>query len=50
MPMPTLVSKNKQADAKDGFRLGLFEDFGIPFEGQDADVDDVVHNIPKVEF
>ena len=29
--------------AKEGFRLGLFGDFGIPFEGKDADLDDVVH-------
>ena len=30
-------------DAKDGFRLGLLEDFGIPFEGKDPAKDDVVH-------
>lgn len=31
------------AEAKEGFRLGLLEDFGLPFEGEDAVVDDVVH-------
>lgn len=30
-------------DAKDGFRLGLLEDFGIPFEGKNAKIEDVVH-------
>jgi len=30
-------------DAADGFRLGLFEDFDIPFEGKDTTLDDVVH-------
>ena len=30
-------------DATEGFRLGLLEDFGIPFEGDDAALDDVVH-------
>ena len=30
-------------EAKDGFRLGLLEDFGLPFEGKDAETDDVVH-------
>ena len=29
--------------AKDGFRLGLLEDFGLPFEGEDATLDDVLH-------
>ena len=29
--------------ATDGFRLGLLEDFGLPFEGNDAETDDVVH-------
>jgi hypothetical protein len=29
--------------AKDGFRLGLLEDFGIPNEAPDADLDDIVH-------
>ena len=30
-------------EAKDGFRLGFLEDFGLPFEGEDADLDDVIH-------
>jgi len=29
--------------ATDGFRLGLLSDFGIPFEGEDPELDDVVH-------
>lgn len=29
--------------AKDGFRLGLLEDFGLPFEGEDPKLDDVLH-------
>ncbi len=32
-----------EPEAKDGFRLGLLEDFGIPFEGEDASLDDVIH-------
>ena len=30
-------------EAKDGFRLGLLEDFGIAFEGKNAKIEDVVH-------
>ena len=30
-------------ETKTGFRLGLLEDFGLPFEGKDAFWDDVVH-------
>ena len=30
-------------DAKDGFRLGLLEHFGLPFEGEDTRLDDVIH-------
>ena len=29
--------------AKDGFRLGLLEDFFLPCEAPDADLDDIVH-------
>ena len=36
-------------DAKDGFRLGLLEDFGLPFEGDDAQLDDVIHVDTTVE-
>lgn len=30
-------------EATQGFRLGLLSDFGIPFEGEDPELDDVVH-------
>jgi len=30
-------------EAKDGFRLGLLENFGLPSEAQDPLLDDVVH-------
>jgi len=30
-------------DAKDGFRLGLLEDFGLPNEAPDPKLDDIVH-------
>ena len=30
-------------DATDGLRLGLLEDFNLPFEGEDAALDDVIH-------
>jgi len=30
-------------EAKDGFRLGLLEDFSLPFEGEDTFLDDVIH-------
>ena len=30
-------------EAKDGFRLGLLENFGLPNEAQDPVLDDVVH-------
>jgi len=30
-------------DARTGFRLGLLEDFDLPFEGQDPHLDDVIH-------
>ena len=36
-------------DAKEGFRLGLLEDFGLPFEGEDAQLDDVIHVDTTVE-
>ena len=32
-----------EPEAKDGFRLGLLEDFGLTFEGDDERLDDVVH-------
>ena len=30
-------------NATEGFRLGLLEDFGLPFEGEDPVLDDVLH-------
>ena len=30
-------------EAKDGFRLGLLEDFGLPNEAEDSFLDDVIH-------
>ena len=30
-------------EAKDGFRLGLLEDFGLPCEAEDVVLDDIVH-------
>ena len=30
-------------EATDGFRLGLLEDFSLPFEGEDPVLDDVIH-------
>ena len=39
LPLPIVYDPN----AKTGFRLGLLEDFGIPFEGEDPRLDDVVH-------
>ena len=32
-----------EPEAKDGFRLGLMEDFGLPCEAEDVTLDDVVH-------
>ena len=32
-----------ESGATDGFRLGLLEDFGLPFEGEDPVLDDVIH-------
>ncbi len=32
-----------EPQATEGFRLGLLEDFGLPFEGEDAVLDDVIH-------
>jgi len=43
MPESGNVSIAYDPKATDGFRLGLLEDFGIPFEGEDADHDDVIH-------
>lgn len=43
MPKCGEIKISYEPDTKDGFRLGLFEDFGIPFEGQDPALDDIVH-------
>ena len=43
MPTYTDIPVEYNPDAKDGFRLGLLEDFGLPFEGKNANSDDVVH-------
>ena len=32
-----------EPDAKDGFRLGLLEDFGLPNEAEDTLLDDIIH-------
>lgn len=37
------LSISYDPEAKDGFRLGLLADFGIPFEGDEPELDDVVH-------
>ncbi|MBR4864517.1 MAG: DUF4838 domain-containing protein [Oscillospiraceae bacterium] len=37
------IAIESKADAADGFRLGLLSDFGIPFEGKDPKLDDIVH-------
>ena len=43
MPECGDVKISLNSEATDGFRLGLLEDFGIPFEGKDARLDDVIH-------
>ena len=43
MPDGGDVKISLNSEATDGFRLGLLEDFGIPFEGSDARLDDVIH-------
>ena len=43
MPKAGEIKISYDPQATEGFRLGLFEDFGIPFEGKDIDLDDVVH-------
>lgn len=43
MPEAGDVAISYAPDAKDGFRLGLLEDFGIPFEGEIPELDDVIH-------
>ena len=43
MPGKGDVTIDLRPDAKDGFRLGLFEDFNIPCESTDPYQDDIVH-------
>jgi len=43
MPDGGDVKISLNSEATDGFRLGLLEDFGLPFEGTDARLDDVIH-------
>ncbi len=43
MPEGGDVSITYDPDAKDGFRLGLLEDFSLPCEAKDTVLDDVVH-------
>ncbi len=43
MPECGDVSITYDPKATDGFRLGLLEDFALPFEGEDATLDDVIH-------
>lgn len=43
MPQAGEIEITLELGAKDGFRLGLLEDFGIPFEGKDTFLEDVVH-------
>ena len=43
MPEGGDVAISFEPGAKDGLRLGLLEDFSLPFEGEDARLDDVIH-------
>lgn len=43
MPECSDIPISFDSDAKDGFRLGLLEDFGLPNEAKDPNTDDVVH-------
>ncbi|MBR4288844.1 MAG: DUF4838 domain-containing protein, partial [Clostridia bacterium] len=43
MPEGGDIAISYDPEAKDGFRLGLLEDFGLTFEGEDPVLDDVVH-------
>ena len=37
-------------DAKSGFRLGLLSDFNLPYDCEDANLDDVVHVDTQVKI
>lgn len=43
MPEAGDIDISYEPDAKDGFRLGLLEDFNLPNEAEDVVLDDVVH-------
>ena len=43
MPDAGEISIHYDPEARDGFRLGLLEDFGLGFEGKDPKLDDVIH-------
>ena len=43
MPEEKVVNITLDPGAKDGFRLGLLEDFSLPCEAEDVLVDDVIH-------
>ena len=43
MPEEKVINISYNPEAKDGFRLGLLEDFGLPCEAKDVSVDDVIH-------
>ena len=43
MPRCGEISISYEPGAKDGFRLGLLEDFGISSEAEDPVLDDVIH-------
>lgn len=43
MPEVSEIDICFEPEAKDGFRLGLFEDFGLPYEAEDPLLDDIVH-------
>ena len=43
MPEYGEISIEYDPDAKEGFRLGLLEDFGLPNEAPDSTMDDIVH-------
>ena len=43
MPRCGEIAITYEPDAKDGFRLGLMEDFGLSCEAEDPVLDDVIH-------
>lgn len=43
MPHCDEIDISYEPDATDGFRLGLLSDFGLPCEGDDPVLDDVIH-------